>query len=854
MKNKADEKGIAGLSITVKDKRAGILLNYALTDDKGGYHINLSSTLDSLLITVSGLNIEKQEKIFKNINQDLDFNVNVQAIKLKEIKVNPPRIRMLSDTINYTVDGFIDQNDRTIGDVLKKLPGIEVKDDGSILYNNKPINKFYIEEKDLLQGRYGIATNNIQAKDVEAVQVLENHQPIKALKNKEFTTDAGLNIKLKESAKGILSMTAKVGAGLSPALWDNELFSMYFNKNKQNITTYKGNNTGSDPGTDFTSHYAAPNRTDNETSLSVQSPAIPSINQKRYLFNHANAFSINNLWAYGKETQVSFNISYLNDHQDRSSFSRSVYYLPNDSTLDIDEKLTSNAKINQFNGALKINTNKENYYLDNLFSFSGQRNQTEGSVIHQDTVFQQLKDPLYQFDNTFSLIRNYKKISFKFFSYTSYTSTPELLNIQPVLYNDIFTGIEDPLTMRQNLIQKKFIFKNKVSFGLNSRHFKQNYSIGINTNLQDFRSKLGEQSSSGRLSATQDSLSNHLRWNKIEMYFNPDYTYVSNKFRLEAILLLNYTHLYTDDLITEQDKVISRLFFNPAVILNYDLNPLLSLSADARYNNRVGELNDVFTGYIMESYRNLVKNDGKLPENQNQTYNLTLNYRHPIHELFINLGSSYSRDHFNLLYSYDYQGVLSIKNTNIIPNIKSMSTVFGRVSKGIDAIGGTITVYTNYSHSLGKQISQDKILNYKNQVLIIRPIIDMRIKSWTSLTYTFQYTQSKNAILNDISTFPAIYGNTQIAQLNFFPSKGLTINLAHEYYYSSATSTGNKAMNFTDAGIKYLYKNLEFNAEYNNIFNSKQFISASYIDTSMYYYAYNLRPAQVLLKARFKIK
>jgi outer membrane receptor protein involved in Fe transport len=40
----------------------------------------------------------------------------------------------------------------------------------------------------------------------------------------------------------------------------------------------------------------------------------------------------------------------------------------------------------------------------------------------------------------------------------------------------------------------------------------------------------------------------------------------------------------------------------------------------------------------------------------------------------------------------------------------------------------------------------------------------------------------------------------------------------------------------------------------NNLFNSKQYVSASYSDISTYYYSYNLRPASLLLKARFKLK
>lgn len=42
--------------------------------------------------------------------------------------------------------------------------------------------------------------------------------------------------------------------------------------------------------------------------------------------------------------------------------------------------------------------------------------------------------------------------------------------------------------------------------------------------------------------------------------------------------------------------------------------------------------------------------------------------------------------------------------------------------------------------------------------------------------------------------------------------------------------------------------------DYTNIFNSGQFVSASYTDVSRYYSSYTLRPAEILLKLRFKLK
>jgi hypothetical protein len=95
------------------------------------------------------------------------------------------------------VNSFSKEQDRSIGDVLKRMPGIEVLPDGKILYQGKAINKYYIEGLDLLEGKYNLANDNLPYQEVSQVQILENHQPIKTLDSLQFSDRTALNIKLK---------------------------------------------------------------------------------------------------------------------------------------------------------------------------------------------------------------------------------------------------------------------------------------------------------------------------------------------------------------------------------------------------------------------------------------------------------------------------------------------------------------------------------------------------------------------------------------------------------------------------------------------------------------------------------
>jgi hypothetical protein len=114
--------------------------------------------------------------------------------------------------------------------------------------------------------------------------------------------------------------------------------------------------------------------------------------------------------------------------------------------------------------------------------------------------------------------------------------------------------------------------------------------------------------------------------------------------------------------------------------------------------------------------------------------------------------------------------------------------------------------------------------------------------------------KSKNKVRNNAGSFPSIQTHNQRAQLNFFPVKGFTINITYENFYNNAIASGNRTVNFADVGAKFKLKKIEFNLEYTNIFNARQYISALYNDISSFYSVYRLRPAEILMKVRFKIK
>jgi len=860
VKDAQENKGIENVNVMVQEVNNSAILGFTLTDKEGKYKIEYKGQKDSLILSTSGFNIQKQSKTVTSRNQTVDFVVNFESISLKEVRITPPKIKQIGDTIEYNVGSFTDNNDRTIGDVLKKLPGVEVEESGRILYQNLPINKFYIEGLDLLQGRYGLATKNIEAKDVQSVQVLENHQEIKMLRDKIFSEQAALNLKLKESAKGVITANALLGAGLSPLLWSGEITSMYFGKGRQNISTYKGNNAGNEVSSEQRMFYTLGSFQQQDAGLlSVLSPSTPSaISSKRHLFNQSNAVSFNNLFKPASDYQINANLNYYNDKIDKSSFSSTEYFLLRSEFLKIEETLTSRSYVNRANADVQLNGNKDNIYINNSLKLEGNWDSEQGDAITQEIVNQQLKKPSYGINNTLELIKNYGKNTLKINSYNGYSSMPHELIVKPVLYGYLLDSYDEYQAMRQKATTNRFSSNTSVSGGITKGNLTRDYSVAFRADLRHLDSELSlEQPFDKTFSFVKtpaDSLCNDLQWNKLEWIFTPRYTYNYNRWKFDLILPLNYTNLLINDRLNKSEESNKRFLLNPSLRIQYKMSAYWDFYSSASLSNALGGINNEYTGYIMRNYRSLNNNEGDLYETRTQNYSLSANYRNPIRSLFGNASISYFNTKANLLYGYAFHGILQVRQSFAIPNHTDGITANIGVNKTIDAIASTVRLSGRYTNMNTSQIFRGAIIESNLQNYSIIPEISTKIQSWASFTYRFNYSESKNKLSNEIEVSKPIHTISQNVQLNFFPAKNLTINTGYEYFRNSAVVSGSRTMSFGDIGAKYKWNNTEFLLDYTNIFNAKQYISASFSDISSYYYAYDLRPAEVLLRVRFKLK
>ena len=121
-----------------------------MTDESGHYSLQARIGQSEVLVRVAGFNVKRKTVRIKAQSQTLNFNMERESVMLREAVVKAQKLWGSRDTLNYLVSAYTRGHDRTIGDVLRQLPGITIEDNGVIKYQGTPINRFYIENLDML--------------------------------------------------------------------------------------------------------------------------------------------------------------------------------------------------------------------------------------------------------------------------------------------------------------------------------------------------------------------------------------------------------------------------------------------------------------------------------------------------------------------------------------------------------------------------------------------------------------------------------------------------------------------------------------------------------------------------------
>lgn len=170
-----DPVGFATVSLTREgqDKPA----KYTLSDDKGNVTIS-SVRRGTYTLKAELLGYKPYTSTVKLEDSSLDLGSiklqpDTELIDAATVSALGNPVIIKKDTVEYNATSFSTTDNDVLEDLLKKLPGVEVSDDGTITANGETISKITIDGKTFFLDDPQLASKNIPAKMINKLKIIQ---------------------------------------------------------------------------------------------------------------------------------------------------------------------------------------------------------------------------------------------------------------------------------------------------------------------------------------------------------------------------------------------------------------------------------------------------------------------------------------------------------------------------------------------------------------------------------------------------------------------------------------------------------------------------------------------------------
>jgi hypothetical protein len=881
-------------SVNLRNRPGDVIVAYTTTDVRGGYVLRLPANPrpddrrgdepgdrpGDLYLEVSCIGYKSQSKTLNGLSQskamsalsqEINFTLAVSASQLQSVVVRSgrSRLRASGDTLGYSVSEFASAQDRVIGDVIKRLPGISVAADGTISYNNKPVSGVYLGGDNLLDDKYTIATNSIPQGAVDQVQVIDNHQPVKVLQNKVVSDDVALNLTFKKEAKLRPLGQETIGAGLSgPAGSSNsglsgnsgssgnyyaDINALLLKDRYKAINYLKGNNTGEDLQQELVSHNIADykQRIGNDppaTVLSLGAVNDPALSRDRYFFDRSGLLNLNNLVNLKNGLQLRVNASYLHDTEKQDYSQSTSVFLPGD-TVKYTETQHNRFDPDLLHAQFTLNVNKEKYYLNDAFVLDDNRwvdysqLNSNGSMVNQ--VF---RDDLLSFSSEFNGIRSMRSGSLmQVYSYIGRQSEPENRLIGPGYNAQLFNDGAPYAQLIQQVNVPAWYTNNYVSFKIPGDIGTASFRTGFSVQSQLLNSKLSALQLNNMAKPALDSTINHLDWARKRLYAEAAYDIPGEDLKANLTMPLILQQIDYSDIGYALHKRLGRLYFNPQMSIKYKTGIENFVTLLFSYRNETGGIEDLYHGYILKDYRTLYANNADLTLRQNLLAAAGFNYRKALTLFFFSINASYNHIGANNIAS----GVITNNFQQLLvlpyPNSTDVWTADGTISKYSFGLRTTFSGEVKWQDNRSVQVQNGAVLPFNTTIGTLNLGATTKLSERLNFSYQVTGTQTNSHSPAEVSAV-RIDQLQQQAAVYYFPAVDWQFKVSGEYYFTSSRGSPDLKDFFADASAKYRVKKwkIDLQLEAANFLNVRSYRALALAANTLTASSYTL-PGRIIL-------
>ncbi len=855
-----NKKPIVSANIILREL-SGKIISFTHSDEMGKYEIS-TIKLGTFIVAMKSMGHEHEEKeIIFNKNQErftYDVILKNTSTEIKEIVITGTKpITIKKDTIIFNAKSFLQGNEQTVEDLLKKIPGLQVDANGTIKVGQQEVEKIMIDGDDFFDKGYKVMTKNMPVHPIDKIELYENYSNNKHLKGIENSKKVALNLTLKEESKRIWFGNIETGYGLfSENRYELKGNLMNFGKKNKHYFITNFNNTGFDATGDI-NHLIRPYREGgsadlgdnvNSSSLLNMATELPDLKQKRIHLNNTELLSLNSIYKLNEKAKLK-TIGFLNtDEVDYFRSSLQQFSSNNTSFTNFEDfigrkkQITGFGKIDFIYDISKTKTVE----FTSKFNHTNEKNKSDlrfnTDQINERLLTQnQLIDQKLTFTNKFKpnqvLVLSGRYINEK---------TPQNYSVNQFIFTDLFSE-------RAN--NTKQISENQLQFAGIEAHL-----LGRRKNEDLFEFKIGNQLRIDQLNTQFELLENQTSISFPEGYQNnfkyvTNDLYVSSKYQKKIkkftfFTVANFHYLYNEMDYLQQKKTQDPFYIVPKTGVEWKMNTKNTLSSSYTYSVTNTDVTSVFPGYIQTGFRSLNKGLGAFNQLEGSTVNLNYSYG--------NWGDKFFS---NTLILFTKNNDFISSNSNIAQNYSQTEKIIIQDRESLTFSSNINRFFKPIKSNLKLKVSATKS-NFKNIV----NNSNLRAITNQSATYGFELRSGFKGVFNyhfgsdwtfsNVTTTieNSVTNNMSFVDLFFVVNDRLYFQIQTERYYFGNLNSKEANYHFLDFKVNYklLENKLNLSLSGNNLLNTETFKDYSISDISIAKTEYKLQPRYVLLTAEYR--
>lgn len=768
----------------------------------------------------------------ENPGQPVRIYLHRKAFELQEVTVKAPERRIKGDTIVYDVAALTKKGDRTIEDIIKKIPGVDVSGDGEISYDGRPINRFYIEGLDLMGKRYAVATQSINPADISSVSVYERHQPTKVLKGEVESEKAALNLKLKKGRMLKPVGYVKGGAGTGDeTLWNGEVYGMLIAPKFQAIISAKGNNEGEIYG---------PRKTGDRISVFSFSPfGEPPLARSRFTGNHSYFATANALFKLNDDLTVKVNSSCSLNHERIDGGSVTEYLDPDNQNIIYREEVASRPDYQNVAVSANILNNGDRLYFSDDIEFSAGFAHNRYGITADNRHVQTLDADNYMISNKLKTIVKSGNKTYEIHSEIDLRRNPGSV----MSAEDAATG---KMTVWQNVKTRDFHTREHTSLLWRTSRL---FAFGSEISFEAYDNRFMSDAVVGGETASGNDLSGYRIITSAEPFIKLSKWGVSWKTTVPVRL---YNMKYSN-LIDMEASRFNRVIADLSTSFHWTLNQMTHINLSLERKNNIGDLRDFIDNPIYTTFRNSrTLGTGRLRRGHDNILSASYSYRNFMHNIFINSFLTLKRSVKNTI------SVQNVSNSGTSSSLGDMTSKGRMISLLIDVNKKVRSIETTFFFTAQGVWQRSESMRSGVTVTVDNDFYTVSAKSKTYMFndilafsanagYSFQRQSFNGLMPSNTTNMFSLVGKTGI-----YPMKNIEIYASANYSRMKLGENNYKGNIFVDAGAAYILGRWELDFSAHNLTNMRRYDYTIFNSLDVTSSSYTLRPIEFILSAKFR--